>query len=300
MQSGRLFEILYVLLERGTVTVEQLAERLEVSERTVRRDLDALSAAGVPVYTTRGRKGGVRLLEEFVLSKTLLSPREQDEILTALQSLRATGTESGVLTHLNGLFRRGEMDWIEVDFSPWGGGLAAKALFPSLKEAILEQRVVEFDYYGSNGQSGHRRVEPCRLCFKGSNWYLQGYCLSRRDFRVFRLSRIEGLRVGQEAFSPRGVPPPMDTEPDGRPIPIPMERLTLRFSPAAAYRIYDSFSRQDIEQQADGSFLVRAAFPAGRWALGFLLSFGGDVEVLEPRYLRQELRREAEKILKKI
>lgn len=300
MQSGRLFEILYILLERGTVTVEQLAERLEVSERTVRRDLDALSAAGVPVYTTRGRKGGVRLLEEFVLSKTLLSPREQDEILTALQSLRATGTESGVLTHLNGLFRRGETDWIEVDFSPWGGGLAAKALFPTLKAAILEQRVVEFDYYGSNGQASHRRVEPCRLCFKGMNWYLQGYCRVRRDFRVFRLSRIEGLRVGEEMFPPRGVPPPMDTEPDGRPIPIPMERLTLRFSPAAAYRIYDSFARQDIEQQADGSFLVRAVFPAGRWTLGFLLSFGGDVEVLEPQYLRQELRREAEKILETI
>ena len=91
MQSGRLFEILYILLERGGATVGELAGQLEVSERTIRRDIDALSASGVPVYAARGRRGGVRLLDGFVLSKSLLSAREQDEILYALQSLRATG-----------------------------------------------------------------------------------------------------------------------------------------------------------------------------------------------------------------
>ena len=174
------------------MTVPQLAEKLEVSTRTVRRDLDALSAASIPIYTTRGRNGGVRLLPDFVLSKTLLSAREQDEILAALQSLRATGSgvESEVLTHLNSLFRRSAADWIDVDFSPWGGGPAAKAIFPQLKDAILERRRVTFDYFASNGVSGRRTVEPCRLCFKGANWYLQSYCLSRGAFRVFRLSRM--------------------------------------------------------------------------------------------------------------
>lgn len=297
MQSTRLFEILYSLLERDGMTVPRLAEKLEVSTRTVRRDLDALSAAGVPIYTTRGRNGGVRLLPDFVLSKTLLSAREQDEILAALQSLRATGSgvESEVLTHLNGLFRRSAADCIDVDFSPWGGGPAAKAIFPQLKDAILERRRVSFDYFAANGVSGRRTVEPCRLCFKGVNWYLQGYCLSREAFRVFRLSRMERLTVEADYFAPRCAPP-LDGEIDSQ--LTPMQEITIRFSQAMAFRVYDSFRREEIRRQADGSFLVRTMWPQGDWGLSYLLSFGGEAEILDPPEMRKALRREAERMLK--
>ncbi len=296
MQSTRLFQLLYSIMERDGMTVSRLAEKLEVSSRTVRRDLDALSAAGVPIYASRGRNGGVHLLPDFVLSKTLLTAREQDEILTALQSLKATGSgvESDVLTHLNGLFRRSAADWIDVDFSPWGGGPAAKTIFPKLKDAILERRRVTFDYFASNGASGRRTVEPCRLCFKGANWYLQGHCLSRGDFRVFRLSRMEGVTVEADFFAPRSAPP-LDGETGGQ--PVPMHTLTVRFSPDMAFRVYDCFRREEIRRQADGSFLVRTQWPEGDWGLSYLLSFGKEAEVLDPPEARQALRREAERML---
>ena len=167
MQSGRLFEILYILLERGGATVGELAGQLEVSERTIRRDIDALSAAGVPVYAARGRRGGVRLLDGFVLSKSLLSAREQDEILYALQSLRATGAEQDgvLLTRLSALFRRDTVDWIDADFSDWGDTGERRALFEQLKAAILERRVLSFDYFGQNGQAARRTAEPVKLRF---------------------------------------------------------------------------------------------------------------------------------------
>ena len=300
MQSTRLFEILYCLLERDGVTVRQLAERLEVSERTVRRDLDALSAAGVPVYAARGRGGGVHLLPDFVLSKTLLSAREQDEILSALQSLRATGSgvESEVLTHLNGLFRRQAADWIDVDFSPWGGGAAARALFPRLKDAILERRLVSFDYFTSGGTAGRRTVEPYRLCFKGMNWYLQGWCLTRRDFRVFRLSRIRHLSEEERTFLPRPAPPPLEEDGPAEP-PLPMQAVTLRFAPELAFRVYDIFPSEEIAPEPDGGLLVRTRWPEGEWGVSFLLSFGGAVEVLDPPPLRAALRDAAADILKK-
>lgn len=300
MQSTRLFEILYCLLERDGATVRQLAERLEVSERTVRRDLDALSAAGVPVYAARGRSGGVHLLPDFVLSKTLLSAREQDEILSALQSLRATGSgvESEVLTHLNGLFRRQAADWIDVDFSPWGGGAAARALFPRLKDAILERRLVSFDYFTSGGTAGRRTVEPYRLCFKGMNWYLQGWCLTRRDFRVFRLSRIRRLSEEERTFLPRSAPPPLEEDGPAEP-PLPVRAVTLRFAPELAFRVYDIFSPEEIALEPDGGLLVRTRWPEGEWGVSFLLSFGGAVEVLDPPPLRAALRDAAADILKK-
>lgn len=93
MQINRLFEILYLLLKRGSVTSAELAERFEVSTRTVYRDIELLSGAGIPVYASRGRNGGISLLDRFVLDRSLLSAREQDEILFALQSLQATRAE---------------------------------------------------------------------------------------------------------------------------------------------------------------------------------------------------------------
>ena len=295
MQSGRLFEILYILLERGGATVTELAAKLEVSERTVRRDVDALSAAGVPVYAARGRGGGVRLLDNFVLSKSLLSPREQDEILYALQSLRATGVDvdAAVLTRLSGLFQRGTADWIDVDFSAWGDGDAARQLFPQLKTAILEHRVVSFDYFAADGAATHREAEPVKLRFKGSGWYLQAWCRLRQDCRTFRLTRIENLRVTDEISPLENEPPALDDAQDD----VPLDRLTLRFSSTLAFRVYDEFSRSQIERQADGALIVHCVWPVGAWGCGYLLSYGAGVEVLEPVSVRETLAAEAQKIL---
>lgn len=295
MQSGRLFEILYVLLERGSATVGELAERLEVNERTVRRDIDALSAAGIPVYAARGRGGGVRLLDDFVLSKSLLSAREQDEILFALQSLRATGAgdETAVLSRLSGLFGRGTTDWIDVDFSSWGSGPGEKQLFTLLREAILSRRVLRFDYFGSDGAATQRTVEPRKLCFKGMGWYLQAFCRTRQDFRTFRLTRMNGLRVLDEVFTPHGAPPVIDSAQND----VPLERLTVRFAPYLAFRVYDEFDRARITREEDGSLTVTCEWPVGAWGCGYLLSFGAGAEVLAPESARAYLAQEAEKIL---
>lgn len=296
MQTGRMFELVYLLLERGSMTAGELAARFEVSERTIRRDVDALSAAGIPVYTSRGRGGGVALLPGFVLDKSLLSQREQDEILFALQGLRAAGVDADgrVLERLSTLFHRGGEDWLAVDFSPWGSSEGDRALFPTLKQAILERRVVAFDYYASDGRASHRLVEPRQLRFKGAAWYLQGWCRSRAAWRTFRLSRMVCITLLPETFSPRSGPlPPLDEAGED----TPMLEVQLRFSPAAAYRVYDEFSPAAVQPLENGELAVSFSWPAGAWGVGYLLSFGGEVEVLAPAGLRRELALQAQKIL---
>ena len=128
MKNGRLFEILYLLVEKRTLTAGELARRLEVSERTIYRDIDALSAAGIPVFTQKGQGGGIRLMDQFVLDRTLLSQSQQDEILFALQAILATGglSERDTLSRLTTLFRREGSGWLEVNFTDWGSGAAER------------------------------------------------------------------------------------------------------------------------------------------------------------------------------
>ena len=208
MKNSRLFEILYLLVEKRAVTAGELARRLEVSERTIYRDVDALSAAGIPVFTQKGQGGGIRLMDQFVLDKALLSQEQQDEILFALQATLATGgrPEDGTLSRLTALFRREGGDWLEVDFTDWGSGAAERETFALVKGVILARRPLTFTYYSSAGETSRRTVEPARLVFKGGCWYLSAFCQKRQDWRVFRLMRMEELTVEEGACPPRRPP----------------------------------------------------------------------------------------------
>ena len=201
MKNGRLFEILYLLVEKRAVTAGELAERLEVSERTIYRDVDALSAAGIPVYTQKGKGGGIRLMDQFVLDRALLSRSQQDEVLFALQAVQATGGGEEALSRLSALFRREGSDWLEVDFSDWGSGAAAREDFSRVKRSILERRPLSFTYYNSAGETSRRTVEPARLVFKAGCWYLSAFCRKRQDWRIFRLVRMEDLVLEEGSWS---------------------------------------------------------------------------------------------------
>ncbi len=297
MQSNRLFEIIYLLLTRSGTTAGELAERFEVSARTIYRDIDKLSAAGVPVYARKGKGGGIRLLPDFVLDKSLLSEKEQNEILFALQSLKATNTGEGgeVLSRLSALFQRQSGDWIDVDFSAWGEGDNERRKFSALKTGILERRMVTFNYYASNGGKSFRKVEPVKLRFKGAAWYLQGFCLDKQAFRTFKIMRMQDVCLTEESFARRDRSVP-ELEPQGFG-PGAEVTLSLWFSPRMAYRIYDDFDHRLVQKNKDGSFSVTVKYIEDGWVYGYLLSFGEDVRVVSPQHIRDILKEKAKKIV---
>jgi len=296
MKNSRLFEILFILVERRSITARELAERFEVSERTIYRDVDALSAAGVPVYAQSGRGGGIRLMEQFVLDRAMLSPEQQDEVLLSLQAVlgvRRAGYERDTLSKLSALFRRQGGDWMEVDFADWGGGARERDNFQLVKEAILTRRRLDFTYYSSAGECTRRQTEPAKLVFKSGCWYLQAFCLARQDWRIFRLGRMEDPVLEEEQYTPRPAPAALEPESSAG---VREVRLKLRFRPEAAYRVLGFFHPSQVTREAEGCLLVDCAFPEDGWVLGFLLSFGDRVEVLEPDGWRKRLAREAKKI----
>ena len=286
MKLDRLFEIIYILLEREHVTAGMLAERFEVSQRTIYRDVEALSAAGIPVYMSKGKGGGIALLPGFVLNKALLTEAEKADVLSSLRALGqvAPGAEDGALQKLGGLLGQSVADWIEVDFTSWQSPRQQAELFQHLKKAILERRAVSFQYASGRGETTARTVEPMKLWFKAQAWYLFGFCRLRQDFRFYKLRRIRELMVSDERFE-RTCPETVLPE-DGRQ-PIEMVELVLRLPERMAFRVYDEF--EAYERAENGDFIARVHMPAGDWAFSYVTSFGEHCEVIEPPELRSKV-----------
>lgn len=288
MKIARLVAIVVVLLNKGTVTARELAERFEVSTRTIYRDIEALAEAGIPVYATQGNSGGITLMEEYLLDRALLSEAERESLLFALKTLQAVQYPevSVMLDKLGALFKNSEaVDWVEVEFSPWGKGAGEEIKFTNIRRAILEQNILEFDYVGADGIRSHRVVEPAKLYFKGSSWYLWAWCHIREAYRSFRITRIRNLLLLQESFERRGLSQPA-AQPGEKKDNV---RLNLRFQPAATYRVYDDFDDAQVVKNQDGTLGVITEFVEDDWVYGYLLSYGSDLEVIEPEHIREIL-----------
>lgn len=296
MQESRLFKIIYELLGRRRVTAAELAEKLEVSVRTIYRDVDALSQAGIPVYAEKGRNGGISLLDCFVLDRAILSVQERQDVLAALQSLTATGNalDRATLDKLSAVFKLPAEDWYEVDFSRWGVVSQDNEKFEALKRAVICHQCVRISYVGAYRAESQRKIQPLKLLYKSRAWYVKAYCTEKRDFRLFRLSRIIRLELLEEEFVPMSWPEP----PEQGDVPE-QSPVVLRFSREAAYRVYDEFDAAHISEQENGDLLVSACMPEDAWLTGFLLSFGAQVEVIRPAYLREVLAGQAREIYEK-
>ncbi len=295
MKNDRLFQILYILLEKPNVTAPELARQLEVSVRTVYRDVEALSVAGVPVRTLSGKGGGISLMPGFTLDKAMLSDDEQNQILFAIQSLKAADQNvDGLLQKLGSAFRKTDANWIEVDFSRWGMRRTDSRKFEQLKKAILEKRILRMAYCGTSGNFSSRDVKPIRLVFKNKNWYLQAYCLKAEDYRLFKVSRMTKLEVSDQTFSDCFTELPSL---DGEDLP-PFQGIgiKLRFPSSMAFRVYDEFEDSCIRVQPDGRLCVSVTFPEDEWVYGYLMSFGTEVEILEPADLKERVADLAKKI----
>ena len=290
MQTKRLFEIMYTLINKKSVPAKELAAQFGVSSRTIYRDIDTLSIAGIPVYAERGKGGGISLLPNFVLNKSLLSEREQNEILTALHGLSKIKSDH-VLHKMSAIFNKTADDWLEVDFSAWGGANNA-VIFDSFKSAILERRVAEFDYYNQYGLKTFRRIEPVKLWFKSHSWYVTGFCITKQDTRMYKLTRVENLVITDEHFAKREPTPVADTG-------TPQQTTVIRFriAPEMAYRVFDYFGENSVEKQPDGSYIAQAAWGEDNWVYGFILSFGEHIKVLEPEHIGEIIKNKAQKIV---
>ncbi len=297
MKTERLFEITFILLERKFVTAAELASRFEVSVRTIYRDLDVLSACGIPIYTLQGKQGGIYLMEQYALNRTLLTDTEQSQIVMALQSLKATGQEDVAepLSKLKGIFQKSIDDWIEIDFSSWRNNDTEKELFSVIRESIQKSKTMTFYYVNTKGEGSKRTVEPYKLVFKGQSWYLFAYCRIKADYRFFKLSRIEQPQSDGEPFERKNM---RDTvQKNYQESNEEQFHVKLKISIEAGYRVLDEL-REQITETKDDSYIVEYDFNGNReWLLQYFLGFGDKLEILEPPELRQSYAKLLDKMI---
>jgi len=300
MKINRLFEITIILLNKGTITAKELADRFEVSTRTIYRDIDILSSTGIPVYMNKGNRGGISLLENYVINKTLISDKERESLLLAVKTLQATKYPELdiVLEKFGAMFKNtlNNDDWVEIDFSHWGSIPNEKNKFNDIKRAMLERKVIHFEYVNSDGHRSSRLAEPEKLIFKGNSWYLVAYCRQRQGHRTFRISRLKNLEVRSEEYAPK-ILSRQQTE-EMKEVSKPLVQLKLRFQAKVLNRLYDDFDDSFIIENDDGSFDVDITFPEDEWVYGYIMSFGSSVEVLKPAHIRKIIAEEMKQALK--
>ncbi|MCI9287075.1 MAG: YafY family transcriptional regulator [Clostridia bacterium] len=291
--NNRLFEIVYILMQKKKTTAKELADRFEVSTRTIYRDIETLSGANIPIYASKGKDGGIGLLDEYVLNKTILSEEEQNQILFALQGMKKVKgqDEKDILEKLSILFNKKINDWIKIDFSNWGN--IQEERFDIIKSAILNKQLVQFIYYNSNGEENNRIVEPLQIWFKDKSWYLISYCKLKEDYRIFKIARIKEIKILEEHFE-RELPKEEEKEKHN----FKMIELELEINKAMTYRVYDEFESKEITKKEDGNFIIKVKYPENEWIYGYILSFGEYAKILNPAYVKNIIKDKLQKTLK--
>lgn len=308
MKIDRLIGILSVLLQQEKVTAPYLAEKFEVSRRTINRDIEAICKAGIPVVTIQGKNGGISIMEGYRIDKTLLTASDMQAILSGLSGLdsvsrsknyqrlmeklggeNATGSgrfseeRTAFLDGGNAAPTVGVGGPIRIDLASWyKDSLAPK--IELIRSAIDRRERICFDYYAPSGES-RRKVEPYLLVFRWSSWYVWGYCTDREACRMFKLNRLQHLVNTGEPFLPKELP-----EPDWRseklfPPAIPVEAV---ITPQMKWRLMEDYGPESFTVQEDGSLLFKWTFVDKDSLFGWLLSFGGQAELTKPEELRRE------------
>jgi predicted DNA-binding transcriptional regulator YafY len=211
MRADRLISILLLLQMRKKLTTRELAQELEVTERTIHRDMDALSSAGIPVVAERGKAGGWKLLNQYRTNLTGLKANEIKSLLLSpsLQLLTDLGLASEwyearqkILASTSDNFQKYAEDiWnrIHIDTTAWRQSPEKVESFKVLQEAIWEERILQIEYERADGECVNRIVYPLGLVAKGSTWYL--IALSKDKIKNFRASRMKSALLIDETFS---------------------------------------------------------------------------------------------------
>ncbi len=290
MKIDRLLAILTLLLDKETVTAPELADYFEVSRRTINRDIEALNLAGFPIVTKQGSGGGISLLNHFKLDRSLLKEEELSKIISGLKGLESVSNNSNIKLLLKKLTPgknqiRDISENITIDLASfYKNSLSEKIEIIEL--AIKAMRCIEFYYYSNSGES-LRLVEPYKIIYKWSDWYLFAYCRKRSDFRMFKLNRLWEPTPLLEKFEVRSIPvekSDYDSHLDDN------NEIEVLFNNKVKYLLVESYGPNCFTETDDGLLHYRGNYTNKDFIIRWILGFGDKAQVVKPESIKKEIR----------
>lgn len=306
MKFERMIAIVMLLLQRDKISGKELAEQFEVSLRTIYRDIDAINSAGIPIVAVSGVGGGISIMEKYKIDKGIFTTNDITVMLRGLGII--SGTLSGVesvntLAKLKCFIPEEQISEINMkinqimfDLSSWQGSNDSQSTLGLIKSALENNLLITLTYFGHRGKEENISVEPHRLVFKGTGWYLQGYSVEKQDFRLFKLKRITAVQVSAETFLSRTAPHPFSDFTDT--MRNKMFIIKLLIEKTALDKMLDYCTMEDITEAGDGKFLVNFNFIDDDYGYGILMSFGSQLVCLEPAYVREEMKKRLRNMMK--
>ncbi|MBF2442325.1 YafY family transcriptional regulator [Listeria innocua] len=299
MKVDRLMSIVLILLDKERISAQELADRFEVSLRTIYRDIDAIDLAGVPIRSTPGVGGGFEIMPDYKMDSKVFSTADLSAILMGLSSLSnmVRGDELiNALAKIKSFIPADRAKEIElkanqiyIDLSQWTGNNNIQTHVEIIKVALQENKLLTFEYIAHQGNKTERIVEPYQLVMKSSHWYLYGYCQNRNDFRLFRLSRMSGLQILEDTFTLRDFQKPQLEMEDI--IAVMQIEIKIRIHQSIIDRVLDYCSYENFYSDGEEHYIVSFPFIENEYHYDILLSFGDKCECLEPLHVREKMKR---------
>lgn len=280
----RLISIVMILLQKDVVSATQLSKMLNVTKRTILRDMETLSLSKVPIYSIYGVNGGYGIMDEYKINKHLLTNSDIENILTGLNGLgqilfskEVEATIYKIQAMVSSLSLKNR---IQLSFYDWSGRPEILSICRICQEAILQNRLVSFDYIDRDGAITNRIVEPYQLHFSEMSWYLKAFCLERNEYRTFKLSRTENLSINKDSFVPRDYQAYQKSEDVYH---SQLTRVKALISPSIKDHFIERYGKMSIGTYNSDSLLATIYVPQDSIGYQFLASFGTNLEIIEPK-----------------
>jgi predicted DNA-binding transcriptional regulator YafY len=294
MKIDRLVAIIMVLMERDMIGATELAEMFEVSLRTIYRDIEAIGKAGIPITSSTGPGGGVGIIDSYKMEKSLFSASDITTLLMGLghvQSSFPTEELVNTLAKVRGAISADEYrkletkaNQIKIDISPWHGKGTIPQTLATVRTALDKQQVIRFQYGTRLRVESSRDVEPCRLLLKDMNWYMQGFCRTRQDYRTFKLLRMSDVCLLDETYTLHELPiAQLDHFSFDNDV---KETLKLRIDNELLDEMANNFGEDKIVPDGDNHYIVTAALPIEESTARLLISYCHHCVCLEPASMR--------------
>ena len=294
MKLDRLIGIITTLQQKKQVTAPYLAEKFEVSRRTILRDIDDICKAGIPIVTTQGMGGGISIMDGFSLDTTVFTRDELAAIFAGLKTLDTLlpASQAGRLaSKLGGDSAVALSDYMMIDLSSFYRDSLAEKM-EQIKQAIETRRCITFHYYYNKGEAD-KRIEPYMILFKWSNWYVFGYCKERQDFRMYKLRQLWELKVTDEVYSLREIP---EERKQFGYFMTDDYLITAIYAPSVKYRLVEEYGPNCFTVMEDGRLYTKWGFTDPNRAISWFLGFGDKVVVTDPPEFVEIFRNQLQKM----